>query len=534
MGSYESKRMSEIRDQLKYAWIPLFSRFGNLTEIQVKSIPLILEGKNVIVSSPTATGKTEAVIAPVIERLKREKWEGLSVLYIVPTRALANDIYYRLEGQLRDLNLKCEYKHGDKPNISYNNIPNLLITTPESLDSLICRHSDIISGLRALIIDEIHFVDNTYRGDQLRVLINRLRKISKNKFNICLLSATIADPYEVGKRYIEDFEIVKSSKSRSIEYYISSNLEEFLKLAREKNWKKLLVFCNYRETTEESKVKFEKNWGTYPIIVHHGKLDRVFRKEAEEVLKYSRSSICISTSTLEVGIDVGNVDCVVIYEIPWSIFSLAQRVGRGNRRGDIIYSTGIAKSEIEAEHLKEMYELLKSGYLPKEEYSPDYSVIIQQIFSCLYQYRRGMAKDEIFELVKPLCDEEILDLIVDYLVERELIYPDTGKFLLSTKIRNMGELGKIHSNIPDTVEYTVLDISSGKAIGKISGFFDKTFALGGSVWKIISVKEGKKEIIVKRSKEEFSMPIFERAIRPGAFYKYLPPELRSKNSVFKI
>jgi len=527
MNSCEVERIKEMRNRLKYTWIPFFSRFGNLTEIQMKSIPLILEDKNVIISSPTATGKTEAVVVPVVERFKQEKWKDLGILYIVPTRALANDIYYRIEGQLKDLNLSCDYKHGDKPTIS--EVPNFLITTPESLDSIICRRSDILSNLKILIIDEIHFIDNTYRGDQLRVLINRLRKIIEGDLNICILSATISDPYELGKRYMDNFEIVTSSKSRNLEYYIITDIKEFFRLTRERDWRKILVFCNYRESVEKTKAEFDKRRNIYPIVVHHGKLDRKFRIEAEAILKESRYSICISTSTLEVGIDIGDIDCVLIYEPPWSLFSLAQRVGRSNRRGNVIFSVGLAQNEEEVRYLKDMYELLKSGYLPKEDYSPDYSVVVQQIFSCLYQYRRGLSENEIFEMVKPLCDEGILDLIINYLIEKELIYLDIGKYLLSTKMRNIGEIGKLHSNVPDNIEYKVIDVASGKVIGKVSGFFDKTFILGGFIWKIVSIKEEKREIFVKRSNDNFSMPIFERSLMRGAFYKYLPPELRNNN-----
>ena len=94
-----------IRERLKYAWTPFFTRFGRLTPIQVATIPPILDGKNVIVASPTASGKTEAVIAPVAERFRNEGWQGLAVLYIVPTRALANDTLARIDGPLRDMGI---------------------------------------------------------------------------------------------------------------------------------------------------------------------------------------------------------------------------------------------------------------------------------------------------------------------------------------------------------------------------------------------------------------------------------------------
>lgn len=162
--------------RLKRAKGPFFSRFGGkLTPIQIQTIPKILEGLNVVISSPTASGKTEAVMAPLAERFLVEHWHDLAVLYIVPTRALANDSLARIEGPLGDMGITCVLKHGDKPNLPSSALPNCLITTPESLDSLIARRSDIFTSLRAVVLDEIHLLDNTARGDQLRFLLRRLQ-----------------------------------------------------------------------------------------------------------------------------------------------------------------------------------------------------------------------------------------------------------------------------------------------------------------------------------------------------------------------
>ena len=155
---------------LSYLWLPFFTRFGRLTAVQESTIPEILDVANVVVASPTASGKTEAVIAPLAERHILEQWEDLAVLYIVPTRALANDTLVRIEGPLQDIGITAALKHGDKPNLP-KVLPNLLITTPESLDSIICRNPKALSTLRAIVLDEVHLLDNTYRGDQLRILL---------------------------------------------------------------------------------------------------------------------------------------------------------------------------------------------------------------------------------------------------------------------------------------------------------------------------------------------------------------------------
>lgn len=520
------EKVGEIKKSLYYTWNTFFSRFGNLTDIQLETIPKILEGKNLIVVSSTASGKTEAVVAPSIERLKKEKWSGLSILHIVPTRALANDLYLRLEGQLRELNLKCDYKHGDKTYVNYRDLPNLLITTPESLDSLICRHEEIFNNLRVLIIDEIHFLDNMYRGDQLRVLIKRLKKSLKKDFNIYLLSATVGDPIDLAKRYIENFEVAKAETKREIEYVIIDGLEKIKGILIDRELKKVLAFCNYRESTENLKLELEPLLRNFKFVIHHGNLERKFRKEAEKILREIRYTVCISTSTLEVGIDIGSVDSVFIYEIPWSVFSLAQRVGRSNRREKRIFSIGYVRNGEEKAFLEMMYNAVREGRYEKEQYHPDYSVVVQQIFSLLYQFRIGLTYDDLYEYLKILTDEKTFHEILGHLEEKDFIYKKNNKYYLSTDMIDFGERGRIHSNIPDNIEYKVIDYSSGKEIGKISGFIDNFFLLGGICWQVVKINEEKKEILAKRTKDVKNIPIFERKKTFGAFYEYLPESMK--------
>ena len=198
----------KIRHRLKYAWMPFFSRFGRLTSIQEETIPKILDGANVVVASPTASGKTEAVVAPIAERFVSERWNGLAILYVVPTRALANDTLARIEGPLRDMGIATVLKHGDKPYLS-GNLPNCLITTPESLNSLICRRPKIFATLRAVILDEIHLLDNTYRGDQLRLLFHRLKKLAFDaSFAVHIIVGYVIGTLSSCPKIFENFELI--------------------------------------------------------------------------------------------------------------------------------------------------------------------------------------------------------------------------------------------------------------------------------------------------------------------------------------
>ena len=146
------------------------------------------------------------------------------------------------------------------------------------------------------------------------------------------MSATLSSPREVASRYVNDFDVVTSRGQRDIDHHILDSLEDVRRLARERGWKKLLVFCNMRESVERIGNALIGLWHPYPVVVHHGSLDRRIREEAEAGMKSAEVAACVATSTLEVGIDIGDIDLIVIAETPWSLSSLLQRTGRGNRR----------------------------------------------------------------------------------------------------------------------------------------------------------------------------------------------------------
>lgn len=482
---FDKQKVFEIRRQLRYTWSPFFSRFGRLTEIQVKAIPKILAGCNIVSAAPTASGKTESVVAPVAELAMAQKWQGLSVLYIVPTRALANDSLARIEGPLSALNLSVILKHGDKSSLP-KKVPNWLITTPESLDSLLCRKIDLLRNLQVIIIDEIHLIDNTYRGDQMRILLARLNQVSKNApLSIHLLSATLPDPATVAQRYITPCEIVNVEGQRAIESYILESHQDIFNLARKNHWNKVLYFCNSRASVEETAKTIKKFWKPYPVVSHHGSLDRSIREDTEMVMKQNKVAACVATSTLEIGIDIGDIDLVILAEPPHSRSAMLQRVGRGNRRSGKIQVAALANGEPE----KQMLEwLLSRADLPLEliDYYPDYSVVVQQIFSYLFQNQQGVTYSEIYSLLRFFCGDEVNADIINYLVDSKKVNYERKKLYLTETIMNMTVRGQIHCNIPSGLVLQVIDITTGQKIGKIFESVDDIFTLGGRNWKILS------------------------------------------------
>jgi ATP-dependent helicase Lhr and Lhr-like helicase len=518
---------ASLRRQLKYSWTPFFTRYGRLTEIQTQTVPRILGGINVVASAPTASGKTESIVAPVAERCVSERWKGLSTVYIVPTRALANDTLHRIKGPLEDMGLTVVLKHGDKPNLP-STVPDWLITTPESLDSLLCRKTNLFSNLRTVIIDEIHLIDNTYRGDQLRLLLWRLKKlVAQRSLAIHLLSATLPDPEDVARRYTSNFELISVGGQRQIEYSLLGSHAEIHKLARESKWKKVLYFCNRRASVEKVADELRALWKPYPVVVHHGSLARNLREEAEQVMKENSVALCVATSTLEIGIDIGNIDLVVLDEPPWSISSLLQRVGRGNRRTDKVQAAAIARSASDKQNFQSMFDLAESGVLSNEPYKADLSVAVQQTLSYTWQNRAsGITHTEMISFLSEVCSEQQAQRIIEHLDQSNLIQLSGSKWYCTTQLMDEAEKGCIHSNIPDQGEYKVIDIETGQEIGTISGEFDNFFLLACQPWEVVSSDYRSRCIRAKRVKSSVFPAVFGRHRGNGMFHHLLPPSLQ--------
>ncbi|MGB9719972.1 MAG: DEAD/DEAH box helicase [bacterium] len=518
----------QIKDLLPRTWNPLFSRFGSFTPIQELTIPHILNKENVVVISPAATGKTEAVIAPVLENLLKEQSKGLKVVYITPTRALVNDLFRRLEEPINALSLTLGRKTGDHPGIDKNRLPNILLTTPESFDSMLTRQPQIFLQLSAIILDEIHLLDNTPRGDQLRILLIRLRKIFQNrdtKIQYCALSATI-DDLKIGERYFDNPKVCFLRSPREIEYILIPTNEfanAIFKIAQVYKLKKILAFFNARSFAESFSQKFNRPPFEGKVFVHHASLPRIKREEVEKIMNQSDRAILLATSTLELGIDIGDVDGIVLYRPPHSISSLLQRTGRGNRRTDKLFAIGVYSNNWEKNLFDTFFDCARKGELYQKEYQPLLSVIPQQIYSYLYQRRRiGTTLRSIFQIFNEIYSDEVVKNVFKKLFNDGIIKEQRrGIYYLSDKLESKIAYGKIHSNIAEKSfgEYAVFDISTGIMIGRIYYLLEK-FILGGKCWEKVQVMEKEKKVYARFIGEgpEFSK-IFEG--KGAGNYNYL-------------
>ena len=433
----------------------------------------------------------------------------------------------RLVGSLRDLGVACRVKHGDSPTLPDSKETTLLVTTPESFDSLLSRRPRRLRNVKTVIIDEVHVLDGTYRGDQIRCLLRRVPS-PEGPLSIHMLSATVGDPIGTAFRYAPDPEVICVPGRRRLEYDFVESLGEACSIARRAQWRKLLVFCNMRESVEMAAAHLAKLWAPYPVVAHHGSLHKKERTDAEMVMRESPVAICVSTSTLEIGIDIGSIDAVVLAEPPWSISSLMQRVGRGGRRSGTMNTLALVSSPEERLVLEGMLRQAQTGAVEIGEYTPDRSVVVQQCFSMLFGNPGGLDVEKLSWAVEPLTDVTTLLQILCELEREGWVERRQTKFWATTRLMDLGSRGRgrIHSNISDESAYEVVVVGSNQIIGHIGDPFDGVFTLARRAWKVVKVDWNKRIISVEPYPLGAPPPGFQRTRGVGAFQRWLPVELR--------
>ncbi|MCK4483074.1 DEAD/DEAH box helicase, partial [Candidatus Bathyarchaeota archaeon] len=326
-------------------------------------IPKILEGKNVLLISPTATGKTEAAFLPVLSMLLQEpqRIRGIKLLYITPLRALNRDMLERLEWWCNNLDIKLAVRHGDtetkERTRQSRSPPTILITTPETLQAIlpgwILRQH--LRHVRWVVIDEVHEIADSKRGSQLSLALERLRRIVGKDFQTIGLSATIGTPEEVAQFLVgtgRSVEIIRVPVARILrlkvifpkpeteDYKLSTKLYTHpevaarLRIIRDyiSKRKSVLLFTNTRAISEVLASRFRVWDMNFPVSIHHGSLAKPSRVAAERGLKNGELKGLVCTSSLELGIDVGRIDMVIQYMSPRQVTRLIQRVGRSGHR----------------------------------------------------------------------------------------------------------------------------------------------------------------------------------------------------------
>ena len=328
------------------------------TGVQQAALPDIHEGLDRLVIAPTGSGKTMTAVLPLLSRCLNENWEGLSILYVTPLRALNRDVDRRLQEICESVGLKIGVRHGDTTQSErakqVRKPPNMLITTPETLQLLFTGKNvrKMISTVKAVVIDEVHDLATSERGWQLNLGLIRLEHLIGAPIQRVGLSATVGNPDQVSAwmsqeakpiiahtdRYTEltvEAEIVNDADEvGSVDLSVSPRAHAcFRRLCRIiKSESPCLLFVNSRNDAETIAQRLSEMSPNLKIGVHHGSLAKETRTKMEDELREGAIDALVCTSSLELGIDVGSIKRVLQVNSPRSVDRMLQRVGRADHR----------------------------------------------------------------------------------------------------------------------------------------------------------------------------------------------------------
>lgn len=316
----------------------------SLRPTQIDAIDPIQAGEHCLLLAPTAGGKTEAAIVPVLSRMAIEGWTGLSVIYVCPIKALLNNLEPRLSRYAAMLGRTVEVWHGDIADSRKRRVlsspPDIVLTTPESLEGmLISQKVDRavwFGGVRSIIVDELHAAAADDRGWHLRSVLGRMARYCTASPQRIGLSATVRNPDELlqwlaptGARRVVGASQVSADADVTIDA-IGSLENAATVIARLHAGEKRLVFCDSRSVAERiGAILRDKHVRTF---VSHASLSAAERRQSEAAFAEERDCVIVATSTLELGIDVGDLDRVIQIDAPTSVSSFLQRMGRTGRR----------------------------------------------------------------------------------------------------------------------------------------------------------------------------------------------------------
>ncbi len=489
--------MSVDRSHLPRTFGPWFTRFQGLTTVQQRAIPPIVAGQDVLLCSATASGKTEAYAAPAAECAAAADNAPATVLIVSPTRALANDLKRRLEGPMSLVDVTFGRYTGEHKERSGGGLCAVTVLTPEALDSLLTRRISALREVRLIVIDEVHVLDGTPRGDHLRVLLHRLARASRHRLQRVAVSATVDDPEALALRYLGPDHVrvivpgARRLLGKAFDHRSPEALREHLNALADGGLRKVLVFCKSRNQVEtlSSKLKDRTRFGA-AVFAHHGSLAQVQRERTERHFLAAPSGVCFATLTLEMGIDIGSVDYVLLADVPSDVPSLLQRIGRGGRRGDTTRFGYVTTNPAELHILQTLVALAKEGRLAGRPYGFRPSVFVQQALTMACQGSYIEAADidnlipsDIAPLLGPGFSQKLFAAMLDAgLLERA----GPGRYVASEPIERRFERGELHGNIDESPSGEVVDRLTGDVVGHIETFDTRRIELGGRDRTIIA------------------------------------------------
>jgi len=506
--------------------------WSGLRPAQQAAVEPLLAGDDVLLVAPTAGGKTEAAMLPLLSRMAEQQWTGTSVLYLCPLKALLNNLLPRLEGYAGWLGRHAAIWHGDvtagRRRQALRERPDILLTTPESLEAMLVSvnvdHAAFFGNLRAVVVDEVHAFADDDRGWHLLAVLERLVHLIGRPVQRVGLSATVGNPdalltwlqgSERGRRAARV--VAPSSVSPSttcpvappagdIELdYVGSLDNAATVIASLHRGEKRLVFCESRKRVEELGQLLRSKGVT--TFLSHASLSTEERRRAEAAFTEARDCVIVSTSTLELGIDVGDLDRVIQIDAPRTVAAFLQRLGRtGRRAGTDRNCLLLATDRLSLMQAGGLLVLWGHGWVEPVTPPPEpRHIVAQQILAlCLQQHRIGERLwPQWWNGLEPFTDSS--NVIARYLVEQGYLERDGETLFIGPEAelrfgrRHFMAMTAVFTAAP---EFTVLAgrtelgrVDPAVLVDEVPG--PRRLLLGGRSWQVTYIDWGRRRCFVE-------------------------------------
>lgn len=487
----------------------------SLRPLQEAAIEPLMAGEDALLLAPTAGGKTEAACFPLLSRMAGEGWQGLSVLYVCPIKALLNNVHVRLETFCGWVGRRAELWHGDVGESARKRIrlepPDVLLTTPESIEAqLVSSKTDaknFFGSVRAVVIDEVHAFAGDDRGWHLLGVLSRLESLVGHPIQRVGLSATVGNPEDLlgwlsqpsRTRRVLNPAAAPTTEEVEVQLDFVGTLANAAQVISQLHGgRKRLVFCDSRARVEELALLLRER--KVKTFVSHSSLGLEERRDAERAFAEAENCVIVATSTLELGIDVGDLDHVIQIDAPRTVASFLQRLGRtGRRPGTVRNCLFLAIRREALVRAAALITLWRAGYVEPIDPPPSpYHVLAQQLMGLALQ-EKGITRTNWVEPLRPflaasgLTEAEGLS-ILEHMLREGLFHEDEGVIWFGPRgekefgYRHFMELMAVFASEPMLqVRHGRAELGSVHPLAVLSAKEDQQFSLGGRAWKIIEV-----------------------------------------------
>lgn len=484
----------------------------DLRPTQAEAVAPVIAGEDVLLLAPTAGGKTEAAAFPLVSRIAGEGWRGVSAIYVCPLKALLNNLAPRLERYAGFVGLRVGLWHGDVGEPARRRMlrdpPEILLTTPESLEAMLISarldHVGLLGGIRSVVVDELHAFAGDDRGWHLLFLLSRLERLTGRQIQRIGLTATVGNPSELldwltlgrGGRVLGPTRPVADGEVTAD--HVGSVRNAVTVIARLHRGERRLVFADSRTRVEE--VAAGLRAAGVRTFVSHASLSLDERRQAEAAFIAEPDCVIVATSTLELGLDVGDLDRVIQIGAPPSVASFLQRMGRtGRRSGTARNCLFLATDDEELLACLALATLWREGIIEAIKAPPRPSHIFAQQVMALVLQEKGLARADIDLWLGAAVDaipEADRHDILAHMLANGILAEDTGVLGLGSVgerefgRRHFGDLVAAFSQpLLLAVRHGALDLGSvhPASIAPAYGSGPAVISLGGRSWKVTDV-----------------------------------------------